>query len=77
MGSVHVVELFVTRKRYVCEPAVKVVDDHVNVPLPGVIACQTPFNRVNAAVRGGLPVQVTVKWKMVAVVPLGGDTLPV
>ena len=39
--------------------------------------CQTPFSRVWTAVGGGPPVTVTVKWNVVAVVPLVGDTEPV
>jgi hypothetical protein len=36
-----------------------------------------PFSRVCTAVGGGPPVTVTVKWNVVAVVPVVGDTLPV
>jgi hypothetical protein len=53
------------------------VVDQVYVPLPPVIRCQVPFSRVWTAVGGGPPVTVTVKWNVVAVVPLVGDTLPV
>jgi hypothetical protein len=47
------------------------------VPLPPVIVCQAPFSRVWTDVGVGPPVTVTVKWNVVAVVPLVGDTEPV